>query len=121
MNIKFLRRPRWAGTAVSLAVMCMAMPSSGAGASQPTLTEAQIESDVAASSGIQVANPAVLSELATARLDFNWLPMAGSQTCNTATQCVAGDMRSKKVIVLLGDSHTNMWLPASLQQQPLQR
>jgi hypothetical protein len=32
--------------------------------------------------------------------------------CSTATQCVFGDATARRTIVLFGDSHARMWLPA---------
>jgi hypothetical protein len=32
--------------------------------------------------------------------------------CSTATQCVFGDLAARRTIVLFGDSHARMWLPA---------
>jgi SGNH domain (fused to AT3 domains) len=32
--------------------------------------------------------------------------------CNTVTQCVFGDVRGSRTVVLFGDSHAMMWVPA---------
>ena len=32
--------------------------------------------------------------------------------CSTATQCLFGDLSARRTIVLFGDSHARMWLPA---------
>jgi SGNH domain (fused to AT3 domains) len=37
---------------------------------------------------------------------------AAKYSCTTDTQCVFGDKRSKRTVVLFGDSHAHMWLPA---------
>jgi hypothetical protein len=37
---------------------------------------------------------------------------ASSSGCSTSTQCVYGDLSSSTTVVLYGDSHAEMWLPA---------
>ena len=37
---------------------------------------------------------------------------AAKHTCSMVTQCDFGDVTSNRVIVLFGDSHAHMWLPA---------
>jgi SGNH domain (fused to AT3 domains) len=37
---------------------------------------------------------------------------AAKYSCTTVTQCVFGDTSSKRTVVLFGDSHAHMWLPA---------
>src|SRR5271156_2602411 len=37
---------------------------------------------------------------------------AAKYSCTTVTQCVFGDVTSKRTVVLFGDSHAHMWLPA---------
>ena len=43
---------------------------------------------------------------------FPSLGPVGTDHCVAATSCVFGDSRSRQTIVLFGDSHAVMWLPA---------
>lgn len=80
-------------------------------------TLAQVRSLVAHSTSINELSKAMDSELAASPYDVptRLYPEAGTFTknlCVTMTACVFGDVTSKKTIILLGDSHAYMWLPA---------
>jgi len=78
----------------------------------------QVVSLVAGSASITTVSRAVLSALPSASADFSGrkypakLPAEALTACLTATACVYGKTTSKRVVVLYGDSHALMWLPA---------
>jgi hypothetical protein len=100
--------------AISTSVVACAV-ASGAPAKPGTAT--QVARLVSASAKIKTVSAAIASQLPDAAADFSWsdypalTPDAGA-SCNTLTACVYGDTTSHKVMVLFGDSHALMWLPA---------
>jgi hypothetical protein len=75
---------------------------------------AQLSALVGASVRIERLPTAVLDALpqvadATAA---NWYALP--RTCATTTTCVLGDVAGTRTIVVYGDSHARMWLPAIL-------
>lgn len=88
------------------------IPTAATAASTPPGTPSQISSLVAASVHIE--------QLTASQL--KGLPYAGEQNadvvyhipglCELATKCIFGDTTSRHTVVLLGDSHARMWLPA---------
>lgn len=92
--------------------------SYGSTSSAPTPgTAAQVRSLVAHATSINQLSKAMDSELPASPYDFPYrlYPSTGTFTtnlCVTMTACVLGDTTSKKTIILLGDSHADMWLPA---------
>ena len=80
-------------------------------------TPSQVAQLVAQSKNIVVLPAATAAQLPTAAGDFSNsnYPALGPvtpSTCLTATACVYGDVASSTTIVLFGDSHALMWLPA---------
>jgi hypothetical protein len=76
-------------------------------------TPAQVAAKVLASTSIKVLPSTTVPSLTDALADKPGLyyPTA-NKDCVTATQCVFGNTTSSKTIVLWGDSHAQMWLPA---------
>jgi hypothetical protein len=88
-----------------------------AAASTAPGTSKQVSNLVTASMHIDSLTATTSGELAAAPNDFSWahypsLGGSSSSTCLTATSCVYGDVKAKKTVVLFGDSHALMWLPA---------
>lgn len=109
---------RVSGAVAGVASLITAMicgVSSPVGASSVTPgTAAQVKALVAASIHITRANNAVLSEVEVASSD-TWaveFHIPPDTSCLTATSCVYGDASGPNTIVLYGDSHARMWLPA---------
>ena len=78
-------------------------------------TAAQVAALVKASTSITSLTSTTAAELSKdspVRAVNTTCPTPGSCGCFTATQCVYGDLTSKKTVVLFGDSHALMWLPA---------
>jgi hypothetical protein len=99
-------------------VLGLALSASVAGSSTPpAATAAQVSKLVVAAAKITTLSAAVSAELPHSSTDFSWsdypqiTPEVASD-CLTVTACVYGDTSSSKVIVLYGDSHALMWLPA---------
>ena len=88
------------------------------GASAPTPgTATQILALVAAAKNITTLPSATAAALPSAAGDFSFsnypvLNTVSPSTCLTATACVYGDTGSTKTVVMFGDSHALMWLPA---------
>lgn len=88
--------------------------ASGAPPELPTPgTAAQVAALVAASPSISSLPGDLLPPLAKAGSDKPGLyyPRANKE-CQVVATCVFGDLKSKASIVLFGDSHAQMWLPA---------
>jgi SGNH domain (fused to AT3 domains) len=98
-------------TAVGIAVALLAMAGT-AGASSAPGTATQIKQLVAASHKITQVDAKVASVLSgPSDIPQRFYPVVANG-CSTATQCVFGDTRSKRTILLFGDSHAMMWVPA---------
>jgi hypothetical protein len=107
-----------AACAIALCVVLLGLPGvAGATLPRPKLptpgTSKQVLALVAASHSI-VALPTdsdpALADI-TRDKPNDYFTIRGA-TCPKLTSCVYGDVNSKKVIVLFGDSHAWMWLPA---------
>jgi hypothetical protein len=101
-----------AATAVVLTVTNLVIAS--ASASIAPGTASQVQALVTASSSISALASDVTPSLATASADRSakHFPVVAN-ACATATQCVFGDKApGAPTIVLYGDSHAQMWLPA---------
>jgi SGNH domain-containing protein len=73
----------------------------------------QVASLVAASSSIERLPSGLLPPLKAVGADgASYFYPAARFSCTTATQCVFGDVTSTRTVVLFGDSHAHMWLPA---------
>ena len=97
---------------VLLSASSMELASASTPSATPPATSAQIIAQVTASSKIKSLTPGMLSQLssiASYAADRYYKLPAG---CLSPTACVFGDMSSKHTMVLLGDSHSRMWLPA---------
>jgi len=101
-----------AASAASAATSRAHRQSYTVGAATTAGTAKQIRTLVAASTKITKLSQAQLSALpglATQSADLKFhLPI----DCSTVSSCVFGDKASSKVIVLYGDSHARMWMPA---------
>ncbi len=81
-------------------------------------TASQVAAAVAASpknNSISKANAATIGAAANGYFDWPWatgLKFKGKDGCVALTDCVSGATTSKNTIVLYGDSHASMWLPA---------
>jgi SGNH domain (fused to AT3 domains) len=76
-------------------------------------TESEVAALVAASSSIEKLPTKLVPPLAQAAMDTPGAYYgAAGRHCGGVTECVFGAMRSKRSIVLFGDSHAQMWLPA---------
>ena len=71
----------------------------------------EVRQAVAASHTITVLSSQEAAQIATSDGPWNLYPVTNSP-CITATQCVFGDTTSHRTVVLYGDSHALMWLPA---------
>ena len=81
------------------------------GAAQPA-TAAQVAALVTASHRITTLPRTVAAELPTASRDWWTVPYPRSATCPRLGACAFGDVSSPTTVVLFGDSHAAMWLPA---------
>jgi hypothetical protein len=105
------RRP----VALAFAVACllgMAAGPVGAGTALPKPgTPSQVSALVSASDRIRTLPAHLVPGLLLSDDPPGYYP-ATAKGCTGATQCVYGDTASKRVMVLFGDSHALMWLPA---------
>lgn len=100
--------------ALSSIVAASSLLASGlAGASPSTPgTAAQVAHLVAVSHEITQVNAQVAAVLSgPSDIPQRRFPVIANG-CNTVTQCVFGDPKGKRTIVLFGDSHAMMWVPA---------
>ncbi|HEY8081116.1 MAG TPA: SGNH hydrolase domain-containing protein [Acidimicrobiales bacterium] len=93
-----------------VASVLLVMPQGVLASTQKPGTAAQVKSLVAGSVKITKLNSVVASEVSKARADNASFTYAIPNNCATATQCVYGDKRGAKSIILFGDSHARMWL-----------
>ncbi len=98
-------------TCVAMLFATVAAASTAPGSSK------QVSTLVTASMHITSLTATTSAELPGAPNDFSWahypsLGGSASSHCLTATSCVYGDVKAKKTVVLFGDSHALMWLPA---------
>jgi hypothetical protein len=79
----------------------------------PPGTPAQVASAVAASTKITSLDAASEAQLALGTKDSPISTMPGTAACEgSTTPCTFGDVTSKRIVVLYGDSHAMMWIPA---------
>lgn len=88
-------------------------PVSASGLAQPG-TSSKIEALVTSSVKITKIDATVASELPSAASDNASRVYGIPSICDAPTSCVYGDTSSTKTVVLFGDSHARMWLPAIL-------
>jgi hypothetical protein len=97
---------------MALAVVC----ASGASAASAPATQSQVLQLVHNSSRIHALDSQLQKSLLHAGGDFSWshYPEKGvlGGFCESLTACVYGDVHAQRSIVLFGDSHALMWLPA---------
>ncbi len=102
---------RRATSTVIAAAMLLLPVTAGAGA--VTGTSAQVAAAVAASAKVTTVSAIVLGELTS---PMSLRTSAGypvvKKDCLTVTACVFGDLNASRTMVLYGDSHAMMWLPA---------
>jgi hypothetical protein len=105
------------GRTVAAAAFVVALLAGGVAEAASPLptpgTAAQVSALVAASVRIQRLPTNLVPSVAQATSDNpgTYYP-ATRYGCTTLTGCVFGDVASKSVVVLLGDSHAQMWLPS---------
>jgi hypothetical protein len=102
------------GSLALILSLSLVIDAAGATASLPKAgSPTQVAAAVAASTAIKKLPATTLPSLADAPNDKPGLyyPVA-NKNCVTATQCEFGNLASPKTIVLWGDSHAQMWLPA---------
>jgi SGNH domain (fused to AT3 domains) len=76
-------------------------------------TASKISKLVAASAAIDAVSPTVANELPTVSNDNPAVDYPKTLNgCPTLSSCTFGDLKSKKRLVILGDSHAQMWIPA---------
>ena len=105
-------------TVVVLATVATLLSSSViANASSTPASAAQVKALVGASHTINRLSASLAKKLTSSRYDLpaKMYPIVGpigTDNCVTTTACVFGDLSAKTTIVLFGDSHAYMWLPA---------
>ena len=98
---------------VVTAMLCAPTSALGAARLPKPGTASQVAALVAASSSIARLPAKLVPPLSQAAWDSPgaYYELAGRR-CDGVTACVFGDVGSKRSIVLFGDSHAQMWLPA---------
>lgn len=110
---RWRRARRWTGVFLGAAAVVAIAP--GATAKPPDVTPgtpSQVAALVAKSTSITTADRTVLAELPGAPDNSTEVDYDVFGACETATACDFADTTSSKVIVLFGNSHARMWLPA---------
>lgn len=102
------------GVALLVAATLSTSALAGATSSTKTGTAAQVAHLVATSHTITKVDSKVAGELSSQRLDPQLVYPVVRHGCSTATQCVFGDVKANRTVVLFGDSHAMMWLPAMI-------
>jgi hypothetical protein len=104
---------RRVATLATVGLVCFAATASGSAPALPTPgSPSVVASQVKASTAINVLPTALVPALINAPNDKPGLYYPSSnKACYSVTQCVYGDLTSKTVVVLYGDSHAQMWLP----------
>lgn len=101
--------------AVTAACLVLAAPGAWATSPPPPGTASQVAGLVAKSHTIKSLPAHLTPSVATATNDTPEDVYPSTKLgCGSLTQCVFGDKTSSKVVVLFGDSHAAMWLPALL-------
>ena len=114
--MKFRRILSALAVTATLSTASLTAVEASSSASPPPIpgTASQIAALVSASTTITHADTAVQSQLLSLLLD-NWAQAMSIPTntqCLTATACFFGSSTPTKSIVIWGDSHARMWLPA---------
>ena len=113
------RRSLQLTTALATAVLCAGLFTGiSAASTSPSVTKSfqspgsatQIRKLVAASSKITSLTTQTRAQVASPQAA--WMKYDVANGCSTASQCVFGDTKSRKTVVMFGDSHAIMWLPA---------
>jgi hypothetical protein len=104
---------RRAGVSAVVAASCLlAAGLAGANGRPRPGTAAQVAHLVAVSHEITQVSPSVAAQLSgPSDVPQRYYP-AVANGCSTVTRCVFGDVRGKRTIVVFGDSHAMMWVPA---------
>jgi uncharacterized protein YejL (UPF0352 family) len=104
-------RARWGTGLIALSLLALT-PASATQWPTPG-TSAQVAQLVAASTSITTVPSNLVPSLSSANHDNvdTFYPKAAN-TCPTPLSCVFGDTSSPNLVVLYGDSHAQMWLPA---------
>lgn len=97
---------------VTVALVTTLTPTATASYTVPPGTAKQVAALVAASVNINKADATVLAELPNAANDFADRVYKIPALCNSPTACVYGDVTATTSLVLFGNSHARMWLPA---------
>jgi SGNH domain (fused to AT3 domains) len=106
------RRSAAAG-AVVLAALAVATGALGAPGLPRPGTSSQVTALVAASGSIERLPSKLVPPLADVTADsVGSYYRAAGRHCDGLAACVFADVKSKRTIVLFGDSHAQMWLPA---------
>jgi hypothetical protein len=111
-----VRRRRLPAAALVATLLAGAATASATSLPKPG-TPGQVQRLVAASASINTLSPDLASVLAASRyyVPAKYYPVVGAigtDNCVDLTTCVFGDPSSSTVVVLYGDSHAYMWLPA---------
>lgn len=103
-------------TLVVAAVLTLVHPlASLAAATSSATSEGQVRAMVAAASGATTLSVGARRALLTATSDIHWYLQDRNGACEAAvSQCTLGPPNATKTVVLFGDSHANMWVPAVL-------
>jgi hypothetical protein len=104
---------------LSLALVCALLVAPFAWASRVVIhlptpgSASQITALVAASSSIERLPSDLLPPARAVGADgASYFYPAAKYSCTAVTQCVFGDQASTRTMVLFGDSHAHMWIPA---------
>ena len=102
-----------AAGAVAISILGVLPASAALPAPQPA-SASTIAHEVEKSSSITQLPQKAAKSLAHLRGDMPWryYPAKGLLGCPTLSSCTFADKHSKRLIVLFGDSHAMMWLPA---------
>ncbi len=101
----FVAIPAVAVLVASVATASPKLPAPG--------TSSQIAKAVAASTSITTLSSKVADEVYNSPNDNPAVDYPQTKNgCPTVTSCVFGDKKSSKKVVIMGDSHAQMWIPA---------
>jgi hypothetical protein len=110
-----VRRARLASTVVA-AVLAVGTISGAASAAsrlqRPPATAQQVAGLVDASSRIGTLAPSLATRLTADARDWWTVPYPRAASCTQVGACVFGAAHAARTVVLFGDSHAAMWLPA---------
>jgi len=92
--------------------LAVVLPGAALASTPAPGTAKQVAALVAASTRIQKLSAKLAAALPTASSDNASAAYAIPSDCPTAAACVYGDQAASASVVLYGDSHARMWLPA---------